>query len=248
MNSTLASPAILEASLESACRSVDLKRLQAEYADQDEFVVVEDFLPREILTLWDAELERLKPHIHRNFIPKHKKGGSVGCDTVRALAPSINGVYQSPSLLGLLQQLAGSPMTECPDSDKHRCALYAYTEEGDHIGWHYDTSYYKDRRWTLLVGFQDQSSSRLVCRLHTRQPGRAVEEHALQVRPGTLVLFNGDKVHHRVTPTRAGEFRYIVTMQYVTDGRMNPFMRFVSNMKDSIAYFGLKDIFFGRRK
>jgi hypothetical protein len=28
---------------------------------------------------------------------------------------------------------------------------------------------------------------------------------------------------------------------------MNPFMRFVSNMKDSIAYFGLKEVFFGRK-
>jgi len=37
-------------------------------------------------------------------------------------------------------------------------------------------------------------------------------------------------------------------MQYVTSGEMNPFMRFVSNMKDSIAYFGLKEVFFERRR
>ena len=69
----------------------------------------------------------------------------------------------------------------------------------------------------------------------------------LKVGPGTVVLFNGDKVWHAVTPTAENERRFIVSMQYVTNGDMSPFMRFVSNMKDSIAYFGLKKDFFGGR-
>ena len=32
-------------------------------------------------------------------------------------------------------------------------------------------------------------------------------------------------------------------MQYVTTGKMNPFMRFISNMKDAVAYFGLRGVF-----
>ena len=227
---------------------LDAAALRKVYLDQDEFLVVEDFLTPEIMGQWRAELEDLKPHIHRNFIPKHKKGGSVGYNTVRTNAPAINAVYQSPALLAFLQKITGAPMQECPNSDPHRCALYAYTEEGDHIGWHYDTSYYKDRRWTLLVGLQDNSSSKLVCKLHTRHPGHAEVNLALMITPGTLVLFNGDKVYHAVTPTRAGEERYMVSMQYVTDAGMSPLMRFVSNMKDSIAYFGLKEVFFGRKR
>lgn len=227
--------------------SLDPGTLRRRYLDQDEFLVLQDFLPREVLARWDEELEALKPHIHRNFIPKHKKGGSVGYDTVRSRAPSINAVYQSPALLALLQGLVEARIQECPPSDPHRCALYAYTEEGDHIGWHYDTSYYKDRRWTLLVGLQDQSSSKLVCKLHTRNPGHPVESLDLKIQPGTLVLFNGDKVHHAVTPTQAGEFRYIISMQYVTNAAMNPFLRLFSNLKDSFAYFGLKEVFLGRR-
>ncbi|MGA2243559.1 MAG: 2OG-Fe(II) oxygenase [Verrucomicrobiota bacterium] len=227
---------------------LDAAALHEVYLAQDEFLVVDDFLSPEIMGRWGEQLEALKPHIHRNFIPKHKKGGSVGYDTVRASAPAINAVYQSRALVAFLKKITGAEMQECPSSDPHRCALYAYTEEGDHIGWHYDTSYYKDRRWTLLVGFKDNSSSQLVCKLHTRNPGHAEVNLALKVAPGTLVLFNGDKVYHAVTPTRAGEERYMISMQYVTDAGMNPFMRFVSNMKDSIAYFGLKEVFFGRNR
>lgn len=227
---------------------LDAVALRKDYLGQGEFLVVNDFLPPEIMGQWQAQLEALKPHIHRNFIPKHKKGGSVGYDRVRANAPAMNAVYQSPALLAFLQKITGAEMRECPNTDPHRCALYAYTEEGDHIGWHYDTSYYKDRRWTLLVGCQDNSSSQLVCKLHTRNPGHPVIDLAMKVAPGALVLFNGDKVYHAVTPTKAGEARYMVSMQYVSDAGMNPFMRFVSNMKDSIAYFGFKEVFFGRKR
>lgn len=233
--------------LRAASAKLDRAQLHRQYLDQDEFVVVERFLPAEIVQRWEAQLERLKPSIHRNFIPKHKKGGSVPYPTVKQLGPDIAGVYHDPTFVGLLRDIAGAPMQECPDSDLHRCALYAYTEEGDHIGWHYDTSYYKDRRWTVLVGLVDHSSSRLECRLHTRNPGRTPQDLALQVHPGSLVIFNGDRLYHRVTPTRAGEQRFIVSMQYVTTAEMNPLLRFVSNMKDAVAYFGLRQVFAGRR-
>jgi len=36
--------------------------------------------------------------------------------------------------------------------DPHADALYFHTRAGDHIGWHYDTSYYAGPRYTLLLG------------------------------------------------------------------------------------------------
>jgi alkylated DNA repair dioxygenase AlkB len=231
--------------LETACARQDLAQHRQNYLAQDEFVVVENFLPAEVLAQWDRQLEQLKPHIHRNFIPRHKKGGSVAYSSVSKLAPAITSVYHDPRFIEFLRRIVEAHIIECPHSDQHRCALYSYTEEGDHIGWHYDTSYYKDRRWTVLVGFQDQSSSKLLCHLHTRNKNREIVQLELRVEPGTLVIFNGDKVWHSVTPTAAGEFRYVISMQYVTNGAMNPFMRFVSNMKDAIAYFGFKGVFSG---
>ena len=65
--------------------------------------------------------------------------------------------------------------------------------------------------------------------------------------PGSLIVFNGDKVHHKVTPLADGEIRLVVTMEYVTNPEMNRFLRFVSNMKDAIAYFGFGKVF-GSRK
>ena len=46
----------------------------------------------------------------------------------------------------------GQRLQPCPEADPPSCALYFYTEPGDHIGFHYDTSYYKGTRYTVLVG------------------------------------------------------------------------------------------------
>ena len=221
----------------------DESDLRRQYSAQDEFVVIPDFLPASVMEQWDAQLPVILPQIHRNYLPGHKKGGSVPYDVLRSVAPAITGVYHSCALLEFLRRIAGADMNECPSNDPHRCAFYAYTEEGDHMGFHYDTSYYKDRRWTLLVGFKDDSSSHLLCHLHTKQPGHEVEKLELKMTPGMLVLFNGDKVYHAVSPVKANEIRYVVSMQFVTSGEMNPFMRFISNMKDAVAYFGLRGVF-----
>lgn len=227
----------------------DEATLRRRYNEHDEFVVVEDFLPRDVMEQWEAQLPALVPQIHRNYLPGHKKGGSVVYDTVEAVAPAITEVYHSRQLLGFLRRIAGAEMQECPPNDPHRCAFYAYTEEGDHMGFHYDTSFYKDRRWTLLVGFHDDSSSRLICHLHTKQPGHEIEKLELKMTPGMLVLFNGDKVYHSVSPVKADETRYVISMQFVTSGQMNPFWRFISNMKDAVGYFGLRGVFqAGKRK
>lgn len=235
--------ATIDELISDSLKEIDEANLRRKYVEHDEFVIVDEFLPLEVLSRWEMELETLKPHVHRNYLPGHKKGGSVAYHTVNAFAPSITGLYHSAALLGFLRRVVGAEMNECPPNDPHRCALYAYTEEGDHMGWHYDTSYYKDRRWTMLVGFKDESSSRLLCHLHTRNPHQNVVKLELQIKPGTLVVFNGDKVYHAVSPLKKGESRYIVSMQYVTTGEMNRFRRFVSNMKDAVAYFGFRGVF-----
>jgi hypothetical protein len=57
------------------------------------------------------------------------------------------------------------------------------------------------------------------------------------------VFFDGDKLHHRITPLAAGERRVSLTFEYVTDRRMRPWRRFISNMKDAVAYFGFRQVF-----
>ena len=218
------------------------------YWNQDEFVVIPHFVSGELLEQLIKEAESLESKLNRNYIPGHKKGGSVSHFVIRENAPSLQAFYQDPSLISFLNRLTGRNLLLSPKHDPHACALYYYTEKGDHIGFHYDTSYYQGSRYTLLLGLVNKSASQLLCRLHTRDKNRQPIELSLSTEPGMLIIFNGDKLYHSVSPSQEGEKRIVFTMEYLTSTRMNSFYRLFSNLKDAFGYFGLRSLFQSYRR
>ena len=227
---------------------VDAPACAERYRAQNEFLIVEHFLDPSVVATMVAEADALRSRINRNYVPGKKKGGSVSSFALAEAAPVTAGLYQSPGLLALLSRITGEQLLVCPEADPHRCALYFYTEPGDHIGYHFDTSFYKGKRYTVLIGLIERSSSRLVCQLYKDDPSRETEELRIATNPGTLVVFNGDKLWHCVTPLGANEERLVLTFEYVTDQRMGLLHRLVSDVKDAVAYFGWRSLFRRRRR
>jgi hypothetical protein len=224
-------------------KDFDSQALRREFTGKGAFLYLPQFLTSEITAQLVAAVDAVTPSVNRNYLPGHKQGGSVSRHTIDRLAPFVADLYRSPALIGWLGQLSGERLQVSPADDAHAYALYFYTRRGDHIGWHYDTSYYVGRRYTLLLGVVDESSCRLDYELHTREPGVSVVPGSLQIPPGGLVFFDGDKLRHRITPLADGERRVSLTFEYVTDPVMHPWRRVISNMKDAVAYFGFRQVF-----
>src|SRR5262245_34698067 len=231
--------------IDQAVAKLDVERLHRDYWEQNEFVVIPQFLPREFVeATLVPQAQGVKGDLNRNYIPGHKKGGSVSYYTVQEKAPRFLDFYRSSSFLDFLCRLSHVQLVLCPDSDPHSCALYYYTEAGDHIGFHYDTSYYKGARYTILMGLVDRSTQcKLVCDLFKDDPTKQPRHLELVTKPGDLVIFNGDKLWHAVTPLGPNEERIVLTMEYVTNPEMGAIKRLYSNLKDSFAYFGLRAVF-----
>jgi hypothetical protein len=217
----------------------DVPGAGAQYWRQNELLVADHFLLADALAPMIAEADRLRTKI--------KKGGSVSYYDVMRDAPAIVAFYRSPEFIAWLSAITREQLLVCPENDPHACALYYYTEPGDHIGFHYDTSFYRGKRYTVLLGLVERSSCRLVCELFKDDPARETETLSVHTVPGTLVMFNGDKLWHAVTPSAAGDDRVVLSMEYVTDQRMSPLNRIVSNVKDAVAYFGIKSLLRGKR-
>jgi hypothetical protein len=215
--------------------------------EQGAFLYLSDFLPPDATAQLVAAVAAVKASVNRNYLPGHKQGGSVSRYTLDELAPFIPDLYRSPALIAWLSQLAGEPLQLSPPDDPHAYALYFYSRPGDHIGWHYDTSYYAGRRYTVLLGVIDDSSCRLDYELHTREEGATVIPGSVQIPPGGLVFFDGDKLRHRISPLGENELRVSLTFEYVTNPKMHFGWRVISNMKDAFGYFGFRQVFRRRR-
>jgi len=202
-----------------------------------------DFLAPEVTAQLVAAVGAVEATVNRNYLPGHKQGGSVSRHTLDVMAPFVAQLYRSAALIEWLSEIAGEKLQVSPPEDPHAYALYFYTRPGDHIGWHYDTSYYAGRRYTLLIGVIDQSSCRLDYELHTREAGATIVRGAVQIPPGGLVFFDGDKLRHRISPLGEHEKRVSLTFEYVTDPKMHFAWRIISNMKDAFGYFGFRQVF-----
>jgi hypothetical protein len=240
----------LAATAEQAVAALDVEHVRREYWNQNECVHLERFLPPSLVeSVLVPEVEGLRTEVHRAFIPGHKKSGSVSYFILRERAPLLLQLYRAQAFIDFLSDLTNAHLLPCPDSDPHACALYFYTEPGDHMGFHYDTSYYKGTRYTILLGLIQRSQTcRLVCQLFKDDPQRAMRELQLSYGPGDLVIFNGNKLWHGVSPLEAGGERVVLTMEYVTNPEMAFHKRLFSNLKDAFAYFGLSAVFLRRRR
>ena len=222
---------------------IPLEPLRRAFVEQGSFLFLPEFLPPEVTARLASAVDALQSSVNRNYLPGHKQGGSVGRHVLDERAPFIAELYRSRALIDMLEGIAGERLQLSPPHDPHAYALYFYTRPGDHIGWHYDTSYYAGRRYTVLLGVIDRSSCRLDYELHTRKKGVAIVPGSIQIPPGGLVFFDGDALRHRITPLKEGETRVSLTFEYVTDARMRRGWRLISNFKDALGYFGFRQVF-----
>ncbi len=200
--------------------------------------VLPDFLPPHTLAALRAEAERMSDP-ERNYVPTHKKGGTIAYETLIQGAPGIVSLYHSSDLLGLTSRLVGVWVGPTPIHDQSSLSLLVYNKPGDHIGWHFDHNFYRGRHFTLLLALVNtgQAAGGLShAVLRARLGGREVE---ISTAPNTLVIFEGALVQHDVTPIHEGERRVMLSMTYCNDPRAHWWQATARRVKDT-AFYGVR--------
>jgi 2OG-Fe(II) oxygenase superfamily len=204
----------------------------------DRLAVLPDFLPGAAFAALASEAERLAAP-ERSFVPTHKQGGTVAYETLIAAAPAIVAAYHSVGLQEAISRLVGTAVQPTPINDQSSLSVLVYNKPGDHIGWHYDHNFYRGRHFTVLLAIHNAGQaahglSHAV--LKARPPGREIE---IATAPNTLVVFEGARVRHMVTPIHEGERRIMLSMTYCTDPRSTWFQGWSRRLKDT-AFFGVR--------
>ena len=200
--------------------------------------MVPDLLPAETFATLKAEAEHLVAP-ERSFVPTHKKGGTIAYETLIASAPAIVAFYHSADLKDFISRLVGVGVMPTPIHDQSSLSVLFYDKPGDHIGWHYDHNFYRGRHFTVLIAMTNAgraADGRSHAELMARIAGR---ELAVSTAPNTAVVFEGARVHHKVTPILAGERRLMLSMTYCTDSRSWWWQGVSRRLKDT-AFFGVR--------
>ena len=176
----------------------------------------------------------------RSYLPTHKKGGTVAYSILRKKAPTLMNHYGSAAMRRLVSRIVGVEVEPTPLHDESSCSVLFYEKPGDHINWHYDHNFYRGRHFTVLIPVvnRGRDGGLSAARLLAKQGGHDVE---VATPPNRLILFEGTKVRHKVTPIREGERRAVWSMTYCTDPRNSAFQAVARRVKDT-AFFGLRSL------
>jgi hypothetical protein len=201
---------------------------------------VTDFVtPDTLRHLRDEALANL-PRGIRSYIPVHKKGRSLPYEHIHELAPACLSFYHSRAVKDWISEVVGEKVRPALDHDQSALSILFYDQPGDHIQWHYDHNYYHGRQFTVLLSLVNKSGNGKAISASTLQRKNADgKEVNVWTEENTLIVFEGARVVHRVTPTEDGDLRVMLSMTYNTDPRIRPMMEIARRVKD-IAFHGVK--------
>lgn len=200
--------------------------------------MLDNVLPASDFARLVSEVEELV-ETERSYLPAHKKGGTVAYETLERQAPSLVEFYRSGGLTSLVSDIVGLTVDATPLHDQSSCSVLFYEKPGDHIGWHYDHNFYRGRHFTVLMPMvnRDRAANGLSqARLMVRQKGR---DQVIATPPNSMIIFEGAKIRHKVTPIGEGERRIVWSMTFCSDPRNSALQGVARRVKDT-AFFGLR--------
>ena len=199
---------------------------------------VPDFLGAEQFANLQREVEALSG-AERSYVPSHKKGAAVAYETLIEQAPELTAFYHSEAMAATISRMTGVAVRPTPLHDQNSLSILIYERPGDHIGWHYDHNFYRGRHFTVLLPVVNHGNAADGLS-HARLKAMIGDAEAeLQTPPNTLIVFEGARIMHKVTPMAAGERRVLISMTYCGDARANLAQSVARRIKDT-AFFGVR--------
>ncbi len=199
---------------------------------------IDNFLSAEsFASLAHSAKDVTKPE--RSYVPAHKKGGTIAYETLFNQMPQIVAFYQSPHLHARISEIVGTKVTATPLHDQSSCSLLCYQRGGDHIGWHFDHNFYRGRHFTALLTIVNQGLK--PCDLSSATLVAKVDGQAMPIEtpPNALIVFEGSKLLHKVTPIGDGEQRIVLSMTF-TENPANAWYQGIARRAKDMAFFGIR--------
>ncbi|KXS15561.1 hypothetical protein M427DRAFT_32251 [Gonapodya prolifera JEL478] len=189
---------------------------------------VPDVVKNEVMGAMDAR-------VRYNF-PAFKSGATVSYADLRTCAPSLIQFYKHEVPKAAERASGVAPLYATAEDDMSSASVLVYEKEGDRIDWHYDNNFFP-----IIV---QNSTTKYEFRVPPTQMNPVSTTRSLDLREGSLLIFEGDTVFHRATPMTEPGLRVVLSMTLTTDPEAKQVGSSARKVKD-IAYFGLDAVGLG---
>jgi hypothetical protein len=163
-----------------------------------------------------------------------RKAGTVNSSKI---SPTIVDLYYNSNFLKFLREITELPLENVNCDDKSNMNILIYDKPGDFISWHFDPNHYIGSRLTVLISIVNRSSSdsqSLSSSFLQYKLRGSKEIHSIQMKPNSILIFDGSQIEHRATGIRENEQRIVLSFTYCDICRETVIGNFVKRCKEMI--------------
>lgn len=203
----------------------------------DRLAVLQNFLAESTLTSLLSTVHNLQHE--RGFVPAMRKGGAISFESIIKNVPLLVSLYYDTGFQRQISSIVGTQIYPTPLRDQTSLSLLCYTEEGDHINWHYDYNFYKGRLFTVLLTLLNNGGNINALSHAMLMMKLKGEQTVIPTPANSLVVFESNYLCHRVTQLKEGESRIVISMTYCTNSEASFLQNVTRRFKDT-AFYGIR--------
>jgi len=206
--------------------------------------IIQNFLPKKIFLYIKNSIIQFKKknNSKRNSsYDIYRKGSAIDYHTLLSgeLKPIIQ-LLTSTDILYQIKKKTNLNIQFVPALDTNKISLIFYENEGDYIKWHQDSNQYIGNRWAGIYTMynRNQNNDSLSSSLFKYKVDNKI--YSIKNPENSLILFQGDKILHQVTPLKKGEKRFVFSFVFcdICQSKLN----LINNLKQQFInyhYYGM---------
>ncbi|NDC95894.1 hypothetical protein EB118_17625 [bacterium] len=199
--------------IQVAFNNVDISFHASQYKENNITLIENAFSSSLFEMLKKEALSTIQDGESRNDAFKSiRKAGTVNAQALEQSA-TVKGLYTSPQFLSLLRNITNLDLERVNCNDNASMNLLVYEKPGDFIAWHTDPNHYSGNRITVLISLINESSNNTLSSSFL-QYRLGHEMHSIQMKPNSILIFNGSKILHQATGISNNEKRVQLSFTY----------------------------------
>lgn len=200
-------------------------------------VLIEDIFESQFFdNLKQDTLQMQNSNRTNDIFKKIRQASTVPSDSI---SDFVKNIYYNSEFIQFLNQITTLSLENVSCNDNSNMNVLIYDKPGDFITWHFDPNHYVGNRLTILISIVNESliSNSLSSSLLQYKIKGSNKVESIQMKPNSILIFDGSNVEHKATPIKSNERRIVLSFTYCDVCKETILGNFVKRGKEMVMSY-----------
>jgi hypothetical protein len=201
--------------------------------NENRLVLIENFFEKHFFdNLQQNILQIQESNRTNNLFKSIRRGSTIPSNSVTEF---IKNIYYNKIFIQFLSKITNLSLENVNCDDNSNMNILVYEKPGDFITWHFDPNHYVGNRLTILISIINEASSGTLSSSLLQYKIKGSDQiHSIQMKPNSILIFDGSSVEHRATPIKSNERRIVLSFTYCNICKETIIGKFIKQCKEIV--------------